>query len=251
MNTLIPVTYENDTPQISGRELHSFLEVGTDYRHWFPRMCEFGFEDGLDFRSFLTESSGGRPAEDHMLSLDMAKELCMLQRSEKGKQARQYFLDLERAWNSPEQLMARALKAAEYMQSQLQHQVTALQAKADCYDAFASRNQLTSLRDTAALLHIGQQTFTDYLLEQKYIYRKTVNRSGRTEFRAYAGKGDGLFELRAWVNEAAGRAGLQLMVTSAGREKFLQLLGGTGTSALPRKTKQPAKAIAALPPTNG
>lgn len=96
MNELITVNYDNEQPTVSARELHGFLEVGADFRHWFPRMCEYGFEEGKDFRTFLTESSGGRPAQDAEITIDMAKELCMLQRNDKGKQARQYFLQLER-----------------------------------------------------------------------------------------------------------------------------------------------------------
>lgn len=113
MNELIKVDYTTDRPTVSARELHEFLEVSTEYRHWFPRMCEYGFTEGQDFRSFLTESIGGRPAQDAQLTIDMAKEICMLQRNEKGKEARQYFLQLERDWNSPEKVMARALQIAE------------------------------------------------------------------------------------------------------------------------------------------
>lgn len=112
VNELITVNYDNEQPTVSARELHDFLEVGADFRHWFPRMCEYGFEEGKDFRTFLTESSGGRPAQDAEITIDMAKELCMLQRNDKGKQARQYFLQLERDWNSPEKVMARALQIA-------------------------------------------------------------------------------------------------------------------------------------------
>ena len=76
MNELIPINM-NDPERItvSARDLHSFLEVGADFRHWFPRMCEYGFEEGKDFRTFLTESSGGRPGQDAQITIDMAKEL--------------------------------------------------------------------------------------------------------------------------------------------------------------------------------
>lgn len=113
MNELIKIDYQSDRPTVSARDLHEFLEVGTAYKDWFPRMCEYGFKEGVDFCSFLRESSGGRPAQDAQLTIDMAKELCMLQRTEKGKQARQYFLQLEKDWNSPEKVMARALQIAD------------------------------------------------------------------------------------------------------------------------------------------
>ncbi|MCI9578536.1 MAG: phage antirepressor Ant [Oscillibacter sp.] len=113
MNELIKITYQDDRPAVSARDLHEYLDVGSEYAHWFKRMCEYGFTEGQDFSSFLTESTGGRPAQDAILTLDMAKEICMLQRNEKGKQARLYFLQLEKDWNSPEKVMARALRIAD------------------------------------------------------------------------------------------------------------------------------------------
>lgn len=106
------MTYDNDRPVVSARELHDFLEVETPFNKWFPRMCEYGFTEGQDFWTFLSESTGGRPAQEAALTIDMAKEICMIQRSEKGKQARQYFIQLEKDWNSPEKVMARALDIA-------------------------------------------------------------------------------------------------------------------------------------------
>lgn len=113
MNELIKIDYSNDNPVVSARELHEFLDVSTRYNDWFHRMCEYGFTEGQDFYSILSESTGGRPAQDAAITIDMAKEICMLQRNEKGKQARQYFIQLEKDWNSPEKVMARALKIAD------------------------------------------------------------------------------------------------------------------------------------------
>ena len=119
MNELIKVNYTSDRPTVSARDLHEFLEVKTAYKDWFPRMCEYGFTEGQDFCSFLSESTGGRPAQDAQLTIEMAKEICMLQRNEKGKIARQYFIQLEKDWNSPERVMARALQIAEQTLSEL------------------------------------------------------------------------------------------------------------------------------------
>lgn len=97
MNELIKISYENaEHPTVSGRELHKALEVETRYNDWFKRMCEYGFSDKEDFYSILSKTSeGGRPSTDHQLTIPMAKEICMLQRSEKGKQFRQYFIRVE------------------------------------------------------------------------------------------------------------------------------------------------------------
>ena len=112
MDELIRINFDSDRPTVSGRDLHAALEVRTAYKDWFPRMCDYGFEEGTDFRSFLSESTGGRPATDHQLTIAMAKELCMIQRSEAGRKFRQYFIKVEEAWNSPEAVMARALQFA-------------------------------------------------------------------------------------------------------------------------------------------
>ena len=97
MNQLIETTTnEQGEIIVSGRELHEFLEVKTSYKDWFPRMVEYGFVDGIDFSSILSESSGGRPSKNHAIKIDMAKEISMIQRNEKGKQARQYFIEVEK-----------------------------------------------------------------------------------------------------------------------------------------------------------
>lgn len=117
MENKLQVIFNEDKVQVDGRQLHMFLGVKTRYNDWFPRMCEYGFEEGKDFYSNLSKTSsaeqGGRPQINHLLTLDMAKELAMLQRTDKGKEARQYFLQVEKDWNSPEKVMARALKIAQ------------------------------------------------------------------------------------------------------------------------------------------
>lgn len=123
LKTLIPVSYDNpERPTVSGRELHEFLEVTTRYNDWFNRMTEYGFTEGEDYYSFLSNRSdglAGKPRTDHQLTIQMAKELCMIQRNERGKQARQYFLAVEAQWNSPEAVMRRAVLIAQKQNDQL------------------------------------------------------------------------------------------------------------------------------------
>lgn len=100
---------------VSGRELHEFLEIKTEYAKWISRMIEYGFTENQDFRVIVKNDEnpkGGRPSTDHEIKLDMAKEIAMIQRNEKGKQARRYFIQIEKAWNSPEMVMKRALEFA-------------------------------------------------------------------------------------------------------------------------------------------
>ena len=127
MDELIQVNYDAEKPTVSGRELHAALVVGTDYRHWFRRMCEYGFMEGKDFRTFLTESSGGRPGTDHAISLAMAKEICMLQRNDMGKKFRQYFISVEEAWNSPDKILERALMIARQRAKEAEERIFSLQ----------------------------------------------------------------------------------------------------------------------------
>ena len=122
MDELIRINYDSERPTVNGRDLHDALQVKTAYKDWFPRMCEYGFSEGTDFCSFLSESSGGRPAVNHQLTIDMAKQLCMIQRTDIGRKFRQYFIQVEEAWNSPEAVMARALQFVNQQLALLRHQ---------------------------------------------------------------------------------------------------------------------------------
>lgn len=152
-NELITVSYDAEQrPYVMGRDLHEALGIRSAYMDWFPRMCEYGFSDGADFISILRESTGGRPSMDHQLSIEMAKEICMIQRTDIGKQCREYFLQIERKWNEPEAVMARALQMANRQMTLLKEQnraliadkavltqqVSELQPKATYYDTVLS-----------------------------------------------------------------------------------------------------------------
>lgn len=226
MNELININYDTDKPTVSGRELHEALEVKTAYKDWFPRMCEYGFTEGEDFCSNLSESTGGRPSTDHQLTIPMAKEICMLQRNDKGKQFRQYFIKVEEAWNSPEMIMKRALDYANENVKRLQIQVSTLQVdneimkpKADYFDELVDRNTLTSFRETAKQLDVKEKVFINFLLEHKYIYR---DKKGK--IMPYAEKNNGLFEIKETFNEKTNWSGTQTLVTPKGRETFRLLL---------------------------
>ncbi|WP_408930800.1 antA/AntB antirepressor family protein [Corynebacterium axilliensis] len=120
MSELIPIHSNDGAQAVMGRDLYDFLGVETEYRHWFPRMVEYGFEEGKDYavKNDRVQDSLGRSRErtNHVISLDMAKEISMIQRSEKGKQARQYFIECERRVKSSAlaipQTYAEALRAA-------------------------------------------------------------------------------------------------------------------------------------------
>ncbi len=143
MNELIKINLnENQEPIVSGRELHKCLGVETPYRKWFPRMCEYGFIENTDYTTdIFVHPQNLQETTDHVIKLDMAKELAMIQRNDKGKQARQYFIQVEKEYNSPEKIMARALiladkkiKALELTNKVQEQQIAELQPKASYYD---------------------------------------------------------------------------------------------------------------------
>ena len=117
MNELINVTLnENHEPVVSGRQLHEALGVKTKYADWFNRMIDYGFTENQDFLLLKNEQQtgrGGHNKTDHVIKLDMAKEIAMIQRTDKGKEVRTYFIQVEKDFNSPEKIMARALLMAD------------------------------------------------------------------------------------------------------------------------------------------
>ena len=198
MEELIKVnTNENLEPVVSGRELHKILEVATAYKDWFPRMCEYGFVEGQDFSSFLSESTGGRPAVDHIIKMDMAKEICMLQRTERGKLARQYFIQIEKEYNNPEKIMARALRIAERELSTLKIQAEEMKPKALFADAVSASHTSILVGDLAKLLRqngidIGAHRLFEKLREKGFLMKSGSSKNMPTQ----ASMDRGLFEIK-------------------------------------------------------
>lgn len=208
MHELIRINFDSDRPTVSGRELHAALEVKTAYKDWFPRMCDYGFEEGTDFCSFLSESTGGRPATDHQLTIAMAKELCMIQRSEAGRKFRQYFIKVEEAWNSPEAVMARALQFANNQLSLVKkqnlelletvavqnQQIAEMQPKASYYDLILQNKNTVPITQIAKDYGMSGRKFNELLHELgvQYKFRKTwllyqhYAECGYTQSRTYA-----------------------------------------------------------------
>lgn len=184
MNEIININYSSDRPTVLGRELHDMLGVKTAYKDWFPRMCEYGFEEGTDFCSFLSESSGGRPAVNHQLTIPMAKEICMLQRTERGKECRQYFIQIEEQWNSPDAIMQRALQIANSRLEKLRgenrmllEQNTAMQPKALFADSVCASSTSILIGELAKILkqngvNTGQQRLFAWMRDNNYLIRR-------------------------------------------------------------------------------
>lgn len=225
---------QNQEQVISGRLLHQFLEIGTEYTKWFERMCEYGFTENIDFNSVKIDEvrkEGNRTVKrqlnNHILKLNMAKELCMLARNERGKEARQYFIKCEEAWNSPEMIMSRALTIANKNLLMKDEQIlkltaenTEMKPKADYFDELVERNTLTNFRETAKLLHIGQNKFINWLLNKKFIYRDIKGKL--LAYSNYMSSSKPYFDVKEQKN--GNWSGFQTLITPQGREAFRLLL---------------------------
>lgn len=186
MNELIKVVYDNDRPTVSGRELHEKLEIATQYTKWFERMAEYGFTEKEDYIAIsqkrLTAQGNETTFTDHQLTLEMAKQICMIQRTETGKRYREYFLEIEKMWNSPEYVMARAVKMSDrkiaLLSGQLAEankQIEEAKPKIEYYDTITSSEGLTSIRETAKLFDVREKDFKALLLAT-YLYRDAHKR---------------------------------------------------------------------------
>ena len=179
MNELITVNF--DTKTVSARELYAELEVTDRFSRWFERMTAYGFTENEDFTSVksstVVNNGAERELQDYDLSVDMAKHICMVQRTEKAKEVRQYLIDLEKAWNTPEQVMARALKMADKTIEGLKSQLLEMKPKADFFDAVADSKTAISMNEVAKVLNIkgyGRNKLFEYLRDNKVLDRWNV-----------------------------------------------------------------------------
>lgn len=189
MNELIKIEVKDGQQLVSGRELHKFLEIKTPYTQWFERMVEYGFVENTDFIPVSQKSesggiSGVKVIQDHLMTLNMAKEISMLQRNEKGKQARQYFIKCEEAWNSPEMILARANQIQSHMIDDytkkielLENKVKEDKPKVIFADAVEASKTSILIGELAKLLKqngvdTGQKRLFQQLREDGYLIRR-------------------------------------------------------------------------------
>ena len=190
MNELLKVNYANDRITLSARELHEFLEIETPFKKWFGRMAEYGFSQKIDYREVMDKivqnPKGGRPSTDYEITLDMAKEIAMIQRSDKGKEVRQYFLELERRWNSPEAVMNRALEYSRKQVKALMEENNELKPKALFADAVSASDESILIGQLAKLIRqngyeIGQNRLFEWMKENGYLIKSGSRRNQPTQ----------------------------------------------------------------------
>lgn len=186
---LIPINYEGEQPTVSARDLHEALEIKSKYADWFKNMSAYGFVENMDYFTFSKNLENGGRTIDHNISVDMAKQICMIQRSEKGKLYRQYFIDLEKAWNTPEQVMARALKLADRTidtlkedNKKLIEENERMKSKEIFADAVSASTSSILIGDLAKLLRqngvdTGQKRLFEQLRNEGYLMKTGSSRN--------------------------------------------------------------------------
>lgn len=252
MSELIPIHNNDGAQAVLGRDLHAFLEVSTEYRHWFPRMVDYGFEEGKDYavKNDRVRDSLGREREatNHIISLDMAKEISMIQRTEKGKQARAYFLECERRAKQPAELsgpelMAKALVEAQATLEAANNKVRELEAPAKSWNTMAAQGVDYSVSAAAKTLsrdpniRIGRDQLFRFMRELGWIFRTTGRRA---HWEAYQDKSINTGRLahklsRPFLNEKTGemeQPAPTVRVTPKGLHELHVALGGSSNTAL-------------------
>ena len=182
MNEVIKVTVnDNHEPIVSGRQLHEALGVNSNYTTWFGRMTEYGFTENEDYvllSNFGNQTGrGGHNKVDHIIKLDMAKEIAMIQRTDKGKEVRQYFIQVEKDFNSPEKIMARALLMADRKIHKLETQIEADKPKVLFADAVSASHTSILVGELAKLISqngykIGANRLFSWMRENGYLIKR-------------------------------------------------------------------------------
>lgn len=252
MSELIPIQDHGGAQAVMGRDLHKFLEIETPYNKWFPRMVEYGFIAGQDFTDKNVREQDklgrGREVMNHIVSLDMAKEISMIQRSEKGKQARQYFIECERRAKQPAELsgpelMAKALVEAQATLEAANNKVRELEAPARSWNTMAAQGGDYSVSAAAKTLsrdtniRIGRDQLFRFMRELGWIFRTTGRRA---HWEAYQDKAINTGRLahklsRPFLNERTGemeQPAPTVRVTPKGLHELYVALGGSSNTAL-------------------
>lgn len=184
MNEIIKLTAQTigGEPQqtVNARELHARLEVKTEFKDWIARRIkDFDFQEGIDFCSFLSESSGGRPSKEYAITINMAKELCMVERNDLGRKWRRYFIDCEQQLQTVKQAIAipqtlpEALRLAADLaekNQQLLEQAKIDTPKAEWCDRVTAANEHMTITQAAKTLNYPPRKFKDYLRQIGFIY---------------------------------------------------------------------------------
>lgn len=173
---------EQGEARVNARDLHDALNVKARFNDWITRMIEYGFTEGIDFYSFLSKTqNGGRPSVEYNLTISMAKEVAMLQRNEKGKEVRNYFIQVEDRYkklaNDPSYQMALGLKASQLLLEQKDKIIAEMKPKALFADAVATSHTSVLVGELAKILKqngvdTGATRLFSWLRDNGYLIRR-------------------------------------------------------------------------------
>ncbi len=173
---------EQGEARVNARDLHDALNVKARFNDWITRMVEYGFTEGIDFYSFLSKTqNGGRPSVEYNLTISMAKEVAMLQRNEKGKEVRNYFIQVEDRYkklaNDPSYQMALGLKASQLLLEQKDQIIAEMKPKALFADAVATSHTSVLVGELAKILKqngvdTGATRLFSWLRDNGYLIRR-------------------------------------------------------------------------------
>lgn len=185
MEQLIKVNYESENPKVSARELHEALGATERFSNWYERQLQYGFIENEDYTGCKEFNTLARQElQDYEMSLDMAKQICMIQRTDKGRECRQYFIDLEKAWNTPERIMERALQFANKSLEEFKKQNTVLVTKIEedkpkviFADAVAASEKTILIGELAKIIKqngvdMGERRLFDWLRNNGYLIKR-------------------------------------------------------------------------------
>lgn len=234
MQELIKINYDTEQPTVSARELHKALAIEKRFSAWFETNSQ-GFVEGDDFTSVLTgtvvNNGARRELQDYQLSVDMAKHICLMSRTEKGKQCRQYLIDLEKAWNTPELVMARGLKVAQKIIAEQDKIIERMRPKEIFADAVATSKQSILIGQLAKFIcqnghEIGQKRLFKWMRENGYLMKSGSDYN--MPMQRYVEQG--LFEIKeSSITNPDGSTRLTrtTKVTGKGQQYFInKFLGG-------------------------
>lgn len=233
---LIPINYDGEQPTVSARALHAGLGIRKRFSTWFDTNSQ-GFVENEDFTGVYLKVQGNQyggeqTIQDYALTVDMAKHLCLMSRTEKGKECRQYLIDLEKAWNTPEQIFARALKMADKKiealkqdNSVLMEDVQRMKPKEIFADAVAASHTSILIGELAKLLkqngvETGQRRLFTWMRDNDYLIKGGSSRNMPTQ----KGMELGLFEIKeTTINNPDGsiRISRTTKVTGKGQQYFI------------------------------
>lgn len=230
MQELVKVNFDSQT--VSARDLYESIGSTERFSSWFNRQLQFGFVEGEDFTTVkvLTEvqNNGGmqqRQLADHNLSVDMAKQICMVQKNQKAKEIRQYLIDLEKAWNTPEQIFARALRMADETIKNLTVDVERMKPKEIFADAVSASKTSILIGDLAKLLKqngydTGRKRLFEQLRQEGYLIKSGSSKNMPTQ----KAMEKGLFEVKETniTNpDGSNRIIMTAKVTGVGQQYFI------------------------------